>query len=182
MSLSAQPSLATARPASTAYSGSYGAARPAARPTGHAPGAAAVTGAYAAQAARYRDAELATATPGQLVVMLFDKMLLTVRRARLAMEAGQIDERTEQILKAHDMVSELRLSLDFEQGGEIAHQLDALYAFVLRELLDANRLQSAPKLDTVLRIASDLREAFAGALTQLQGQPGAAAPLAARTA
>jgi flagellar protein FliS len=182
MSSFAQPSLVPARPAAPAYSGSYGAARPVARPAGHAPGAPGAPSAYAAQAARYRDAELASATPGQLVVMLFDKMLLTVRRARVAMEAGQIDERTEQILKAHDMLGELRLSLDFEQGGEIARQLDALYAFALRELLDANRLQSTPKLDTVLTIATDLREAFAGALVQLQGQAKAAAPLAARTA
>ena len=43
---------------------------------------------YAAQAARYRDAELLSATPGQLVVMLYDKMLLTLRRARIACEAG----------------------------------------------------------------------------------------------
>ena len=126
---------------------------------------------YATQAARYRDAELASASPGQLVVLLFDKLALTVRRARVALEARDIEQRTEQILKAAEMVTELRVSLDHEQGGAMSGQLDALYAFMLRELHEANRTQDAGKLDVVLRIAGELREGFAGALTQLQGTP-----------
>ncbi|MBV9880270.1 MAG: flagellar export chaperone FliS [Gemmatirosa sp.] len=136
---------------------------------------------YAAQAARYRDAELASASPGQLVVMLFDKMLLTLRRAKVACEARQIEERCEQILKVTDMVTELRLSLDHAQGGAISAQLDALYAFMLRELFEANRRQDAAKIEVVLRIAGELREAFAGANASLAAG-AAAAPLAARSA
>ena len=116
---------------------------------------------YAAQAARYRDAELLSASPGQLVVMLYDKMLVTLRRARAACEARRIEERCEAIVKVMDMVTELRLALDHAQGGAISAQLDALYAFMLRELLDANRQQRTDKIDVVLRIASELRDAFA---------------------
>jgi flagellar protein FliS len=116
---------------------------------------------YAAQAARYRDAELLSASPGQLVVMLYDKMLLTLRRARLACEAKRIEERCDAIMKVVDMVTELRVSLDHTQGGAISAQLDALYAFMLRELHEANRKQSLEKIDVVLRIAGELRDAFA---------------------
>ena len=127
-------------------------------------------GPYAAQANRYREAELSSATPGQLVVLLFDKMALTLRRARTAIEQRDIETRTESILKASDMITELKLSLDHAAGGEISRQLDALYGFMLRELFDANRQQSVAKLDAVLGIAGELREAFHGANAQLAAQ------------
>jgi flagellar protein FliS len=163
-------------------------ARPAAHPaasraavlpsTSPARGAYGAPGGAAAQAARYREAELLSATPGQLVVMLFDKMLLTLRRARLAMDAGDIEQRTVQLLAADDMIAELKVSLDHEQGGAISRDLDALYAFMLRELHAANRTKDGARIDVVLRIAAELREAFAGAQRQL----AASAAPAARTA
>ena len=152
---------------------SYGAlARPVtAAPARPAVGAAA---AYASQAARYRDAELASASPGQLVVMLFDKTLLTLRRARVAAEARRSEERVELLLKANEMITELRLSLDFEQGGAIAQNLDALYAFSLRQVFDASRSGELAKIDGVVRVLAELRDAFA----QVVGVAGAGAPAA----
>lgn len=169
---------------------SYGpAARPAAsfsaaRVTpSRAPAAARAAGAAAgtSQATRYRDAELASATPGQLVVLLFDKMALTLRRARVAMDAGEIAERCELLMKAADMITELQVSLDHAVGGDISRNLDALYAFMVRELHAANRQQDGARIDVVLRIAGELRDAFAGAQQQLAAAP-APAVAAARTA
>ena len=133
---------------------------------------------YASQAARYRDAELASASAGQLIVMLFDKMLLTLRRAKIACEAKRIEERCEAILLATDMVTELRVSLDHEQGGAISAQLDALYGYMLRELFEANRLQDTTKLDVVSRMVTELRDAFA----QITGGTAAGATSTARSA
>ena len=116
---------------------------------------------YANQAARYRNAELESASPGQLVVMLFDKILLTLRRARLAIESRSIEDRVELLLKANEMITELRVSLDFEQGGAIAQNLDALYAFSLRQLFEASRTGDAAKIDGVVRVMDELRDAFA---------------------
>ena len=129
---------------------------------------------YATQAARYRDAELASASPGQLVVMLFDKILLTLRRARLAIEGRRIEERVELLLKANEMISELRLSLDFEQGGAIAQNLDALYAFSLRQLFEASRSPDVAKIDGVLRVMSELRDGFATVVAGAAVEPAAA--------
>ena len=141
------------------------------------PAGGAAAGPYASQAARYRDAELASASPGQLVVMLFDRIILTLRRARLATEARKIEERVELLLSASEMISELRLSLDFEQGGAIAQNLDALYAFSLRQLFEVTRTPDVAKVDVVTRVMSELRDGFA---TVVAG--GAAEPAAARSA
>jgi flagellar protein FliS len=109
--------------------------------------------------------------------MLYDRMLLTLRRARVACESKRVEERCEHIVKVIDMVTELRVSLDHEQGGSISAQLDALYDFMLRELLDANRTQDTTKIDVVLRIAGELRDAFAQVVAS-----GAGAQPAARSA
>jgi flagellar protein FliS len=153
--------------------------RPAARPiVGAASYGASAPGAspYGAVSTRYRDAELMSATPGQLIVMLFDKCLLTVRRAQAAFAGGDVAARVEHVCKAVDMVTELRASLDFEAGGDISRQLDSLYAFVLRELFEANRQKDVARLGPVLNTLGELREAFAGAQAQLA--MAAAAPRA----
>lgn len=147
--------------------------RPAARLAGSAYGGGA--GSSAVTSARYRDAELASASPGQLVVMLFDKCLLTVRRAEAAFADPAV--RAEHVCKAAEMVAELRASLDFEagDGGALSRQLDALYAWAGAELYRAHREQAPARLAPVLRVLGELREAFAGAQAQL----AAAAPVAA---
>ncbi len=127
---------------------------------------------YAAPASRYRDAELLAATPGQLVVLLFEKMLLTLRRGRLACEARRIEERCDLLLRAHDMIAELRVSLDHANGGDISPQLDTLYAYMQGELLAANRDQQTARIDVVIRMASELRDAFATVVAQLVVTPG----------
>ena len=147
------------------------------RPTRPA-GAPAAATPYGAQAARYRDAELASASPGQLVVMLYEKMLRTLRRARTAAEQGEIEQRATALLSVHDMIAELQASLDHDVGGRISRDLDALYTFMLGELHAANRHQDVARIDVVLRIATELHEAFAGAQAQL----AAATPAAARIA
>ena len=50
---------------------------------------------YGKQAARYRETEVLTATPGQLVVLLYDHLLISLRRARVAMEAGDVEAQGE---------------------------------------------------------------------------------------
>lgn len=126
--------------------------------------------AAAAPGARYRDAELATAAPGQLVVLLFDQCLLTVRRAGAAFAAGDVEARAGHLCRAADMVAELRASLDFDApgaAGAISRQLAGLYAWTLGELFAANREQAPARLDPVLRVLGELRDAFAGAQAQL---------------
>jgi flagellar protein FliS len=138
----------------TALSTQTYAPRPAVRP---APASAG----HASQASRYRDNDLASASPGRLVVMLFDQIVISIRRARIALDTKQIELRAEQIVRASDMITELRLSLDHAQGGAIATNLDALYGYMLSELFDANRRQDPVPLDRVLVMVTEIRDAFA---------------------
>lgn len=100
------------------------------------------------------------ASPHQRIVMLFDSYQATIRIARLHMQAGHIAEKGKAITKAINIVSRgLRASLDLEQGGEIAVQLDQLYDYVVRVLLRANLNND----DTALTTAAALLENVAAA-------------------
>ena len=113
------------------------------------------------QANVYREREVLTASPEKLVVITFDHILVNLRRARLAIEAGNIELRAQSIGKAREGVMELWMSIDLERGGDVAANLHALYSFVVRELLDVGRTRELAKLDSVVKVISNLREAFA---------------------
>jgi flagellar protein FliS len=117
--------------------------------------------AYGKQAARYREMEVLSATPGQLVVILYDHLLLTLRRTHVAMEAKAHEERMLQLDKARAALTELLVTLDLERGGEIARNLSALYSFLLGELIQVGVSGSMERLDRIIGIVSELRDAFA---------------------
>ena len=116
---------------------------------------------YANHAAQYQEVAVRSASPGQLVVMVYDHLLLHLRRTRLAMEQGNPDLRIASLDKARAALGELLASLDLERGGEIAKQLSGLYAFLLAELVELGLRPSVERLDRMIGMAGELREAFA---------------------
>lgn len=118
---------------------------------------------YSRQASRYRETEVLTATPGQLVVLLYDHMLASLRRARVAMEAHDTDLQSECLEKGRTVLTELLVTLDREKGGEVAANLGALYAFLLGELVQVGVRSDVRRLDRVTNMIAELRDAFAHA-------------------
>jgi flagellar secretion chaperone FliS len=116
---------------------------------------------YATQAAQYREMQVMTASPEQLVVILYDHLLVCLRRTRLAVETAAIDSRIELLDKSRRVLAELLVTLNHEKGGTIARDLAALYAFLLNELSDVGRNPSVPRIDRITSIATELRDAFA---------------------
>ena len=116
---------------------------------------------YSRQATRYRETEVLTATPGQLVVLLYDHLLLSLRRARAAMDSRDLGLQSESLEKARNVLTELFVTLDRERGGEVAANLGALYSFLLGELVQVGIRSDAARLDRVAHMIGELREAFA---------------------
>lgn len=117
---------------------------------------------YAATANRYRDNEVLSAGPQQLLLMVYDHLLLSMRRARVAIEQGDVPARVAQLDKARAALGELLVTLDMDKGGSIAAQLNGLYTFVLGELVDVGARRDVAKLDRLIGIVAELREAFGG--------------------
>ena len=112
---------------------------------------------------QYVKSRMATATPAQLVAMLFDGLLASMRRAAEAESSGRRGEASEQLVKAQRIVTELRCSLNFELGGPVARELDRIYEFVWQQLVAANVAHDALLVIRCVDLVVPLREAWGAA-------------------
>jgi flagellar protein FliS len=110
----------------------------------------------------YLESRVLSADPLELVNLLYQAAIQSVRDARHHLEKGDIAERSRSINKACEIVMELNAALDRERGGEIAQRLGQLYDYLLGRLLDANIQQSDPLLAEVLSLLATLAEAWDG--------------------
>lgn len=120
----------------------------------------------------YRQAEVQSRTPLELVVMLYDGALRFTRDARDAIIGGDIRKRGEAVSRAIAIVGELQSTLDMSAGGDIAASLDQLYAFVRDRLLEASFRQDPRPLDEAIQVLTNLREAW-GQISAAQAQSAA---------
>lgn len=118
---------------------------------------------------------VAAASPHQLIVMLFDGACVAIRSALLHMEKGDVAAKGMAISKAMLIIENgLRASLDKKAGGEIAANLDALYDYMGRRLLQANLENNAEMLEEVRKLLTDLRETWNAIAPQAPAQANAA--------
>ena len=119
------------------------------------------------------------ASPHKLIVMLFEGAIVAIKHAKTHMQAGQFEAKGKAITKAMLIVDEgMRGSLDKKAGGEIAANLDALYAYILQCLLRANVRNDQALLDEALNLLTDLKGAW-DSIGATAAAPPAAAPRAA---
>jgi flagellar protein FliS len=105
------------------------------------------------------NAQLVDASPHRLIQMLMEGGLARMAQARGAMERGDVALKGMLIGKAVDIVGGLREALNQEAGGEVAANLDNLYAYMTARLLEANLKNDQILLDEVAEL---LREVKAG--------------------
>ncbi len=119
---------------------------------------------------RYRETAVLSATPGELVVLVYDHLLTSLLRARQAVVAQNLEARHTELSRARDSIAELLATLDRERGGQVASQLSGLYAYFLRELSSFGLKPDVQRLDRVIAMIRELREAFTAIQ---QAAPGA---------
>jgi flagellar protein FliS len=108
------------------------------------------------------DVRVQTATPHELVLMLFDGAILAVAQAAAQGKAGNKMAMSESILKASNIISQgLRDSLDAKTGGELATRLSALYDYICVRLQFANLRGDQAIFSEVSGLLSELRSAWA---------------------
>jgi flagellar secretion chaperone FliS len=124
----------------------------------------------AALRARYLGDTIATASPQQLLVMLYDRLALDLERAQTALIAGDRDTAGEQLKHAQEIVIELRASLKVEiwDGGP---RLAALYTWLLTELIKANVKGDLRRVGDCRKIVEPLRDAWREAAASLASSP-----------
>jgi flagellar protein FliS len=128
---------------------------------------------YAAQGyvQTYRANAVLTASPGQLVLMLYDGALKAMAIARDTFERPEGDARrieviNHQLQKAQNILAELQNGLNLEAGGEFAKTLYRLYDYHNRRLFEANLKKQVAPVVEVEDLVRQLRDAWAEMLTK----------------
>jgi len=124
--------------------------------------------AYKNALSTYKETTIKTAGQGQLIVMLYDEAVKQLAKAIELLEQnntekkdpGRIEQIGKAVMKTEEILTELMVSLDFEQGGEISKNLFSLYTWFNRELLEANINKDIQRMSTIRDMISDLRNAW----------------------
>ncbi len=116
--------------------------------------------AYAPAPNVYRESAVLTATPEQLVVMLYDGANRFLTQSAVAMRESRPAIAGEKLRRAEAIIDELLATLDMSVG-EIAQQLQALYVFFKEHLMAARLEQSPAKVEQVARLMRELRTSWA---------------------
>ena len=100
-----------------------------------------------------------SADSGQLIVLVYERIFDHLKLAKLALENGQYA--IEPFTKAHDLMQQgLLACLDYQNGGDVAQSLGAVYEWALREILNARLTKSPAKVQEVLDVLAPLYEAW----------------------
>ena len=124
--------------------------------------------AYRNALSTYRETRIKTASQGQLIIMLYSEAVRQLDQALGLMELndsgkkdpGKIEQIGKSVIKTQEIISELMVSLDFEQGGDIAKNLFALYTWFNRELMEANISQDTKRIFAVRNHVDGLRNTW----------------------
>jgi flagellar protein FliS len=109
----------------------------------------------------YQKSAAMTASQGQLIVMLYDGAHRYLAQAAICMRDKDIQLAHNKLRRAETIIIHLRASLDFERGGQIATNLQAIYDFAIRHLNAARVDRDAARIDEVDGLLSELRDAWA---------------------
>jgi flagellar protein FliS len=112
----------------------------------------------------YRAMRVETASPGELVLMLYNESMRVMRDAQAAIDRRDVGSSSKSLLKAQDIILELRTSLNPAAGSEVAQNLGTMYEYVSSRLIEANvRKDQAPLVDA-MRVMGSLRDGWQEAL------------------
>jgi flagellar protein FliS len=107
------------------------------------------------------ESQAISASPHQLITLLFDGALKQIMAAKAFMSAGHMDSRAQALNKSLDIINEgLLAGLDLETGGEVAQNLAQLYEYITRLLLQANRDSDEQKLVEAYDLLENIAHAW----------------------
>ncbi|MEO8694885.1 MAG: flagellar export chaperone FliS [Acidimicrobiales bacterium] len=110
--------------------------------------------------------QVATASKAMLTSMLFNAAVANTQRAIVQLDDGRPQPARRFLIRAQEIVLELRTSLDHDAGGEIAANLERIYDFVYRQLIAASVHGDVRAAHDAERILADLRDTWQAACVE----------------
>ncbi|SHE47570.1 flagellar protein FliS [Thermoanaerobacter uzonensis DSM 18761] len=115
---------------------------------------------------QYKENAILTASPEELVLMLYNGIIRFIEEAKGAIEKKDYMAANNGIQRAQDIIAELMLTLDMSY--DISQNLYSLYDYMLRRLIDANVKKDVTILEEVKGFAIELRDTWNLALNKVR--------------
>lgn len=123
---------------------------------------------YGKALGQYEKISVETAGRMDLVLLCYEKAIQHLDKSRALCEEKKYNEKLVTFDKALGIINELSAALDMEKGGEIAKNLDAIYNYLMRRLLQGDVKRDLTAYDEAIRILSGLREAWESIASESQ--------------
>lgn len=115
---------------------------------------------YGAYSQAYQKAAVNTVDQRKLILMLYDGAIKFLTHAVEKMEKNDVYEAHTNLIRGKSIIAELLSSLNLEGGGDIARNLQRLYAYMFNELIDANLNKEPDRVQRVVHLLKELRTAW----------------------
>ena len=112
---------------------------------------------YGKSLGQYNKMNVETAGNIELVVMCYEKAIQLLNRANTFYQENLIEERARSVQKVMDIVNELQSCLNLEKGGQIAFNLDAIYSYITRRLIEGEIQKDVSAFEEVMHILVELK-------------------------
>ncbi len=110
----------------------------------------------------YKQNSIFTASPEDLTLILYNGLIKFIMLSQRAIEDKDIQKAHESIMRAQDILTEFKVTLDMQY--ELSQGLSLLYDYMLDRLFEANIKKDTGILAEVLHFAKDLRDTWAQAM------------------
>jgi len=108
----------------------------------------------------YKQTSVTTADPKRLILMCYEGAISNLKTAKEKYVSGDYETKGKSLQKVYDIMDVLMQSLDFKKGGSIAKNLDALYNYLSRRLLEADLKKDLTAIDDVIHLLEELKSAW----------------------
>lgn len=108
----------------------------------------------------YRQAGVMTADSKKLVLMCYEEAIRNLKIAKAKYVSRDYEEKAQALIKAQDFISALNSALDFQKGGEIASNLQALYNYMMHRLTEADLKRDLKAMDHIIWMLMELKSAW----------------------
>lgn len=124
---------------------------------------------------QYRKTDIMTASKETILLMMYAGAIRFLKQAQDFSEKKDNPERNRCIMRAQDIINELRSSLNFDLGGEIAQSLDGLYAYLTKTLSEAMLDNKHENIVEAVKLLNTLNEGWEHAAEQQKKERARAA-------
>jgi len=124
----------------------------------------------------YKKVDVETASQGKLIVMLFNGAIQRAEEAKRQLQKGRIDGVHNNLVRAQEIIAELRSALDMNGGGDIAQNLNRIYEYFQHLLVKANIQKKTSPIEECINLMTIMRDTWQDLFLKVSTEALSAAP------